>query len=157
MNSLGMRSAGLPLTVGPIVKAANWPDFDIPFWAPDYQGQVEGADIYANTTCPLEATNFLTITLQKITDTGAGAATTIADRTTNNSGGTAITAARRNAMTMTATLANARYNGRDSEPSGDTDIDLLNLDFNAATATVAALDVMMIAVRITPGAQGHLS
>lgn len=140
-----------PIPIGPIVKAANWSDFDIAFDAPPYEGQLNYADIFVNTTIALEATNFLTIILQKIANVGAGSATSMASYTTNNTGGTALTAARRNAMTLLGTAPAAtvlRFAGRESEPSGDTDPVLLNLDFDAATATVAALDMMMIAVRI---------
>lgn len=154
------RNSWPPLLVGPVVKAANWTDFDIAFDAPSYEGQFVGGDIMVGTTIALEATNFLTITAEKIANVGAGAATSMASITTNNTGGVALTAARRNAMTLAGTapaVTAQRFAGRESEPSSDTDPVLLNLDFNAATATVAALDVLMAALRITYGEVGSRS
>lgn len=159
MNSLGQRSAGRPIVIGPITALANFADFNVWFDAPDWEGQLENANVMVNTTIGTQGTNFLTIHVRKTDNLGAGSATSMSSITTNSSGGVALTAARRNMFTNSTTLANLRYKGYDSE-SADATRDLLSLFFDAATATIAAIDTthqMMVSVRLTPGAVGHAS
>lgn len=139
-----------PVVIGPIVKSANWSAFNVAYDAPDWEGQFLGADVFVNTTIGQQATNYLTITAEKIANVGAGTATAMASiNTSTGSTGKALTAARRNEMTLQGTTeSTVRFAGRLSEPSGSTNPVLLNMKFTPQTGTVDALDMLVIAARI---------
>lgn len=146
MPSFSNRTAVQPYIIGPVVKSANWSAFALTFDVLDFDTQVKSAYVNVDTTLAAEATNYLTITLVEVAASG-GAETTIATITTNSSGGAAITADTPSLMTLTTTLGNAQCSAGN----------YLRLKFTPATGTVAALDVLTVSIRTTPGASGGLS
>lgn len=130
--------ASMPVVIGPVRAAANWADFNVVYDVPEYGGQFYLGLLGTSTTIATQAANYWTISAQKVANSGSGAATTQASYTNNSSGGAAVTANARNAMTNASLTARTFYGQQDAPTT--TDRNLLRVFFDAATGAVAGFD-----------------
>ena len=121
------------LVLGPLSQAANGAARAINFHKCRFRTEVLYASLTDQAGQSLQAANYYTFTLARIAAVG-GAATTIATWTTNNTGGTALTAGVPAALTIIET-SNANV-----VPAGD----WLRFTITPATGTSAAMtDVVL--------------
>jgi hypothetical protein len=115
------------------VRAANAATYARTLGVMEFRTEIHHVSLVDVVGHALEVTNFMTFTLARIAAVG-GAATTIASRTTNNTGGTALAANVPQSLTI-ITASNAHV-----VPAGD----YLRFTITPATGTAAAVDMTLI-------------
>lgn len=136
------------ISVGPIVKAANWAAFAINFKKFRFPADILYMSICDQSGHALQAANFQTILLSRVAFVG-GALTTIATLNTSVANGTALAAGVPLNVAILETGATA--NPANRVPAGD----FLRLTFTPATGVMAALDLAMVNISFMSNRTGN--